>query len=222
MGRARPSQDSDEVVPFGSASPVGSNLLWPASRAESCRRTVGTDCLYKDSRPPPCCRRPVSRWIVRKGSRQSGCPRPMRLDYSGESAAEALPHVIRVWEGFLLFGLFFQPHSMVKSQSGRPWASKREDRPAACAGRSESRLFVLLPAGIPPRAYTGQYPAVASTVTCQTRKLSAENTVRISGKKNRDLLQPLTPHGRGVDRLRCSRRVVKVDRNSTFLRPSYV
>ena len=50
-----------------------------------------------------------------------------------------------------------EPHFFGEAPEQRPWATKREDRPAAFAGRSKSRLLVSRPSGY-CRAYTGEYP----------------------------------------------------------------
>ena len=52
---------------------------------------------------------------------------------------------------------FSKPHFFGEASERRPWAIKREDRPAAFAGRSSSR-FYSFGGWDTYRAYTGEYP----------------------------------------------------------------
>ena len=51
-----------------------------------------------------------------------------------------------------------QPHFFGEAPERRPWAIKREDRPAAFAGRSISRFFLPSVCWNTAVAYTGEYP----------------------------------------------------------------
>jgi hypothetical protein len=88
---------------------------------------------------------------VRTGSRPSGCPRPMRRSWLPRNRLIENPpaHSIRAG-GFLVSGPVpfrgskNQPISSVKLPSGGLGPIKCEDRPAAFAGRSKSRLSASL------------------------------------------------------------------------------
>jgi hypothetical protein len=80
-----------------------------------------------------------------------------------KSATETLRYTLSVPEGFLVSGpsvqrFQSQPHFFGESPERRPWAIKREDRPAAFAGRSESRLSCPSGHRDTAVAYTGKYP----------------------------------------------------------------
>ena len=99
--------------------------------------------------------------IVRAGSRPSGCPRPMRRGWLRRNRLQHPPahdsSCGRVWFPVLLAVSTSrrcdprpprnQAHFFGEVSERRPWAFKREDRPAAFAGRSASRSFGLLPLG---------------------------------------------------------------------------
>jgi hypothetical protein len=67
---------------------------------------------------------------------------------NGRFVSTALRSALRQCVSFHFFG---------EVSDRRPWAKKREDRPAAFAGRSTSRSSIPV-AGIPALAYTGEYP----------------------------------------------------------------
>src|SRR3974377_518470 len=75
---------------------------------------------------------------VRKGSRPSGCPRPMRRSWLRRNRLVKPSHIPdRAWEGFLFRTEKTKSlHFFGEVPEQRPWATKREDRPAAFAGRS--------------------------------------------------------------------------------------
>src|SRR6516225_2983316 len=85
-------------------------------------------------------------------------PRPMRRRLAPKKSADpTLPHTSPVREGCwlsLLRSSRTNHVSLVKSPERRPWALKREGRPAAFAGRSESVLLGW-DTGL---AYTSEYP----------------------------------------------------------------
>src|SRR6516225_10455910 len=85
-------------------------------------------------------------------------PRPMRRRLAPKKSADpTLPHTSPVREGCwlsLLRSSRTNHVSLVKSPERRPWALKREGRPAAFAGRSESVLLGW-DTGL---AYRSEYP----------------------------------------------------------------
>src|SRR5881227_1820856 len=93
-----------------------------------------------------------------QGSRPSGCPRPMRRGLAPKKSADHHPPV---HDSFVREGLAYS-----KSQSSLFFGEvlraealglKREDRPAAFAGPSQS-VFWIFCWWDTARAYTGEYP----------------------------------------------------------------
>jgi hypothetical protein len=87
---------------------------------------------------------------VRTGSRPGGCPRPMRRSWLRRNRLSNPPaHPLRRAGGFCFYGpLPFRgslksAHFFGEAPERRPWATKREDRRAAFAGRSKSLSWFL-------------------------------------------------------------------------------
>jgi hypothetical protein len=149
--------------------------------------------------------------IVRTGSRPGGCPRPMRrgwlrrnrliptLPYPDSSVREGLAFApARQRSCFRQNALSMsaelqnQSHFFGEASERRPWASKREDRPAAFAGRSEW----VFPGRDTGRAYTGEYPIPPTRSAAIVRRSGRTGIREISrkilenlGGKDRDSLQ---------------------------------
>ena len=100
----------------------------------------------------------------------------------------ALPQFpIGAREGFSVFRPRKQKslHFFGEAPERRPWAIKREDRPAAFAGRSK---WIFLVSRDTARAYTREYPIPPSAVTrsgaSRIRQIGTGNNVRSSRGNN--------------------------------------
>ncbi len=142
---------------------------------------------------------------VRKGSRPSGCPRPMRRSWLRRNRLQTLRHGDAVPEGHSLLSQFLafpepiedplpksvnkKPHFFGEAPEQRPWAIKREDRPAAFCRALLFELFDRLRLGylfvptwasilshLPGTEPAGRPPKYRNLTN------SPENIVRMSGE----------------------------------------
>jgi hypothetical protein len=124
----------------------------PAGKARSWPSTATTARLSSDSFS-----------TVRTGSRPGGCPRPMRRSWLRRNRLQKPSGTVcpyrRVFRSACCRSeVFPSAHFFGEAPERRPWAIKREDRSAAFAGRSKSRLLGPSGHGDTAVAYTGEYP----------------------------------------------------------------
>ncbi len=153
IGRqARHNQLRDQIMEPPNAPSVPRNWRFgmPACKAALCSTTASTGCRCKP--------RQSGRSSVRSGSRPSGCPGPMRRSWLRKNRPPPLPGSQHQGPGGLfLLGDWYRsratrssgsqtpkktPAFFWKVSERRPWATKREDRPAAFAGRFRMASFL--------------------------------------------------------------------------------
>jgi len=132
----------------------------------------------------------LGRIEVRTGSRPGGCPGPMRRSWLRRNRLTEPSRISRTGarEGCLLSDRERQEslHFFGETPERRPWAIKREDRPAAFAGRSQ--LLTPRLSGIPPVSTRVSILSRCFTSRCTRKRANstylAGTTVRRSRENN--------------------------------------